>query len=389
MKSNWSEKEFGFETRAIHAGQEPDPTTGAIMTPITLATTFVQSSPGVFKGYDYSRAGNPTRTAYETCLANLENGKHGFAFASGCAAGATALHLLKAGDHVIASDDMYGGTFRLMDKVIRHNGIEFSYVDMRDPESTRKAMKPNTKLVWIETPTNPTMKLVDIKKTSAIAKAGGAWTIVDNTFMSPYFQRPLDLGADITLHSTTKYVGGHSDIIGGALICNDDAIAERLQFLLKSIGAIASPTDSYYAMRSLKTLPLRMRQHEANAKEIAAYLEKHPKVARVNYPGLKSHPQHALACEQMSGFGGMMTIDLKGGLAESRRFLESVRIFALAESLGGVESLIEHPAIMTHASIPADQRKALGIGDTMVRLSIGVENVEDLLRDLGDALAKV
>lgn len=379
---------LGFDTRAIHAGQEPDPSHGAIMTPIVLATTYVQQSPGVFKGYDYSRAGNPTRTAYEACLANLENGKHGFAFASGCAASTTALHLLKAGDHVIASDDMYGGTFRLMDKVIRHNGIEFSYVDMRDPANVKAAMKPSTKLVWIETPTNPTMKLVDIKKTAQIARAGGAWTIVDNTFMSPYFQRPLDLGADIVLHSTTKYVGGHSDIIGGALVVNDPTLAERLQFLLKSIGAIASPMDSYYAMRSLKTLPLRMRQHEANAKEVAAFLEKHPKVARVAYPGLKSHPQHALACEQMSGFGGMMTMYLKGGIEESRRVLENVRIFALAESLGGVESLIEHPAIMTHASIPPEQRRALGIDDSMIRLSVGVENVEDLLRDLGDALAK-
>lgn len=387
MKQDW--KNFGFDTRAIHAGQEPDPSHGAIMTPIVLATTYVQQSPGVFKGYDYSRAGNPTRAAYEACLANLENGKHGFAFASGCAAATTALHLLKAGDHVIASDDMYGGTFRLMDKVIRHNGIEFSYVDLRDVENFKRAIKPNTKMVWIETPTNPTMKLVDIKATSAAARAKGIWSIVDNTFMSPYFQRPLDLGADIVLHSTTKYVGGHSDIIGGALVCNDSAIAERLQFLLKSIGAIASPMDSYYAMRSLKTLGLRMRQHDASGREIAAWLEKHPKVAKVSYPGLASHPQHGLAKEQMSGFGGMMTIYLKGGLAESRRFLENVRIFALAESLGGVESLIEHPAIMTHASIPPEQRKALGIDDAMIRLSVGVENVEDLLRDLSGALEKV
>jgi cystathionine gamma-lyase len=388
MKSEWSPKQFGFDTRAVHAGQEPDPSHGAIMTPVVLATTYVQSSPGVFKGYDYSRAGNPTRAAYEACLANLENGKHGFAFASGCAASTTALHLLKAGDHVIASDDMYGGTFRLMDKVIRHNGVEFSYVDLRDVENFKRAIKPNTKMVWIETPTNPTMKLVDIKATATAARAKGIWSVVDNTFMSPYFQKPLDLGADIVLHSTTKYVGGHSDIIGGALVVNDDAIAERLGFLLKSIGAIASPMDCYYAMRSLKTLPLRMRQHDLSGREIAAYLEKHPKVARISYPGLKSHPQHALACEQMTGFGGMMTMYMKGGINEARRVLENVRIFALAESLGGVESLIEHPAIMTHASIPAEQRKALGIDDTMIRLSVGVENVEDLLRDLGDALAK-
>ena len=387
MKHDW--KNFGFDTRAVHAGQEPDPSHGAIMTPIVLATTYVQASPGVFQGYDYSRAGNPTRAAYEACLANLEGGKHGFAFASGCAASTTALHLLKAGDHVIASDDMYGGTFRLMDKVIRHNGIEFSYVDLRDVENFKRAIKPTTKMVWIETPTNPTMKLVDIKATTAVAKAKGIWSIVDNTFMSPYFQRPLELGADIVLHSTTKYIGGHSDIIGGALVCIDDGIGERLGFLLKSIGAIASPMDSYYAMRSLKTLGLRMRQHDTNGREIAAWLEKHSKIAKVSYPGLASHPQHGLAKEQMSGFGGMMTIYLKGGLSEARRFLESVRVFALAESLGGVESLIEHPAIMTHASIPPEQRKALGIDDSMVRLSVGVENTEDLLRDLASALDKV
>ena len=386
--SDWSKDQFGFDTRAIHAGQAPDEVYRGVMTPIYLSTTFVQPSPGVYNKYDYSRAGNPTRSAYEQCLANLESGKHGFALASGCAAGATALHLLKAGDHVIASDDMYGGTFRLMDKVIRHNGIEFSFVDLTNVENFKKAIKANTKLVWIETPTNPTMKLVDIKATAAAARAKGIWSIVDNTFMSPYFQRPLELGADMVLHSTTKYIGGHSDIIGGALITNDDAIAERLGFLLKSIGAVASPMDSYYAMRSLKTLPLRMRQHDASGREIAKMLSKHPKVARVAYPGLETHPQHGLAKEQMHGFGGMMTMDVKGGLAEAKRVLENVRIFSLAESLGGVESLIEHPAIMTHASIPAETRKALGINDTTIRLSVGVENLEDLLRDLNDALAK-
>ncbi len=388
MTSDWNPSKFGFDTRAIHAGQVPDATYGAVMAPIYLSTTFVQPSPGVYNKYDYSRAGNPTRSAYEACLANLESGKHGFALASGCAAGATALHLLKAGDHVIASDDMYGGTFRLMDKVIRHNGIEFSFVDLTVLENFKKAIKPNTKMVWIETPTNPTMKLVDIKATAAAARAKGIWSIVDNTFMSPYFQRPLELGADLVLHSTTKYIGGHSDIIGGALITNDDAVAERLAFLLKSIGAVASPMDSYYSMRSLKTLPLRMRQHDASGREVAKFLSKHPKVARVAYPGLESHPQHALAKEQMHGFGGMMTMDVKGGLAEAKRVLENVKIFSLAESLGGVESLIEHPAIMTHATIPPETRKALGINDTTIRLSVGVENVEDLLRDLTDALAK-
>lgn len=389
INKSGSQHELGFATRAIHAGQTPDPSHGAIMQPIVMASTYVQKSPGVHQGYDYSRAGNPTRTAYEQCIASLESGRHGFAFASGCAASTTALHLLKAGDHVIANDDMYGGTFRLMDKVIRHNGVEFTYVDMTNHENVRKALKPNTKMVWLETPTNPTLKLSDIRRVSAIARGAGAITIVDNTFMSPCFQRPLELGADIVLHSTTKYIGGHSDLIGGALITNDDAIAEKLAFLLKSIGAIAAPFDSYLAMRSLKTLPLRMRQHEINAKEVASYLEKHGKIERVIYPGLASHPQHALAREQMSGFGGMITFYLKGGLSESRRFLEAVQIFALAESLGGVESLIEHPAIMTHASIPAEARAQLGISDTMVRVSVGVENIEDLLRDLDQALAKV
>jgi cystathionine gamma-lyase len=388
MKNGWNVKEFGFETRAIHAGQVPDPSTGAIMTPVYLTSTYVQASPGVDKGYDYSRAGNPTRKAYEDCIANLESGKFGFAFASGCAAATTALQLLSAGDHVIASDDMYGGTFRLMDKVVQRNGVQFSYVDLTNVENFKAAIKPNTKMVWIETPTNPTMKLVDIKKTAAAAKAKNILSIVDNTFMSPYFQRPLELGADMVLHSTTKFVGGHSDMIGGALIVNDEELAKNISFLSKSMGGIASPFDAYIAMRSLKTLALRMRQHDANGREVAKFLEKHPKVARVAYPGLASHPQHALAKEQMHGFGGMITIYLKGGIAESRRMLEAVQVFALAESLGGVESLIEHPAIMTHASIPPEQRKALGIDDSMIRLSVGVENVEDLLRDLTNALSK-
>ncbi|MES2964481.1 MAG: cystathionine gamma-synthase [Bdellovibrionota bacterium] len=388
MKHDWNVKDFGFETRAIHAGQEPDPTTGAIMTPVYLTSTYVQASPGVHKGYEYSRTGNPTRTAYEACLANLESGRFGFAFASGCAASTTALHMLKAGDHVIASDDMYGGSFRLMDKVIRHNGIEFSFVDLTKVDTFKGAIKPNTKMVWIETPTNPTMKLVDIKKVSEAARAKNILSLVDNTFMSPYFQRPLELGADIVLHSTTKYVGGHSDMVGGALIVNDEELAKKIAFLSNSMGGIGSPFDAFIAMRSLKTLALRMRQHETSAKEIAVYLEKHPKVAKVVYPGLASHPQFALAREQMSGFGGMITFFLKGGMTESRRFLESVRVFALAESLGGVESLIEHPAIMTHASIPPEQRKVLGIDDAMIRLSVGVENLEDLMRDLSSALEK-
>jgi cystathionine gamma-lyase len=388
MEKNWDKSRFGFETRAIHAGQEPDPTTGAIMTPVYLSSTYVQESPGKHRGYEYSRTGNPTRKAYEDCIANLESGKFGFSFASGCAASTTTLHLLKAGDHVVAGDDMYGGSFRLMDKVIRHNGIEFSYVDLTKPENFKAAIKPNTKLVWLETPTNPTLKLVDIKKISEMARAKGIISVVDNTFMSPYFQRPLELGADIVVHSTTKYINGHSDIVGGALVTSDEEIAKKIAFLSNSMGGIGSAFDAYISMRSLKTLALRMRQHDTNGRQVAEFLAKHGKVDRVVYPGLASHPQHQLAREQMSGFGGMITIYIKGGMNSARAFLENVKVFALAESLGGVESLIEHPAIMTHASVPPENRKALGIDDAMIRLSIGVENVEDLLRDLSQALER-
>ncbi len=385
-KDSWTSEKYGFETRAIHAGQEPDPTTGAIMTPLYLSSTFVQESPGKHRGYEYSRTGNPTRAAYEACLANLESGKFGFAFTSGCAAATTALHLLKAGDHVVACDDMYGGTFRLMDKVIRLNGVEFSFVDLTNVENFRNAIQSNTKMVWIETPTNPTMKLVDIRKTSELARSKGIISVVDNTFMSPFFQRPLELGADVVLHSTTKYINGHSDIVGGALITSNDELGKRFAFLGNSMGGTCSAFDAFLAMRSLKTLPLRMRQHDANGREIANFLAKHPKVEKVVYPGLVSHPQHALAREQMHGFGGMMVFYIKGGLGAARKFLESVEIFSLAESLGGVESLIEHPAIMTHASVPPENRKALGIDDAMIRLSVGVESVNDLIRDLTQAL---
>lgn len=388
MEKEWSQKSFGFETRAIHAGQEPDPTTGAIMTPVYLTSTYVQSSPGVHRGYEYSRTHNPTRKAYENCMANLEGGKFGFAFASGCAASTTILHMLKAGDHVIAGDDMYGGTFRLMDKVIRHNGIEFSFVDLTDPENFSRAVKPNTRMLWLETPTNPTLKLVNIRKLSAMASAKGILSVVDNTFMSPYFQRPLEHGATIVVHSATKYINGHSDVVGGVLVTSDQAVAEKTQFLSNSMGGIASPFDSFLCMRSLKTLGVRMRAHETGAREVAKFLEKHSKVDRVIYPGLESHPQHALAREQMSGFGGMITFYVKGGLSAARATLENVKVFALAESLGGVESLIEHPAIMTHASVPAETRKALGIDDGLIRLSVGIENIEDLLRDLDCALSK-
>ncbi len=381
-------KELGFSTRAIHAGQQPDPTTGAIMTPVYLTSTFVQESPGVHKGWEYSRSHNPTRKAYEDCMASLESGKFGFAFASGCAATTTILHILKQGDHVIAGDDMYGGTFRLFERVLKNNGIEFSYIDLMKPENFDKAVKPNTKLVWLETPTNPTLKLVDIKKISASAKSKNIISVVDNTFMSPYFQRPLELGADIVVHSATKYIGGHSDVVGGVAVTSRADLAEKIAYLSNSMGAIQGPFDSFLCLRSLKTLPLRMKAHQENAMAVAKYLEAHPKVDRVIYPGLPSHPQHQLAKDQMSGFGGMITFYIKGDLNSARKFLESVRIFALAESLGGVESLIEHPAIMTHASVPVETRKALGIDDRLIRLSVGVEDLQDLLNDLNYAFDK-
>jgi len=379
---------LGFSTRAIHAGQSPDPTTGAIMTPVYLTSTYVQESPGVHKGWEYTRTHNPTRRAYENCVASLEGGKFGFAFASGCAATTTVLHLLKGGDHVIAMDDMYGGTFRLFDKVLKHDGMEFSFVDLTKVENFEKAIKSNTKMVWLETPTNPTLKLVDIKRISAIAKAKGILVAVDNTFMSPYFQRPIELGADIVVHSATKYIGGHSDVVGGVAVTSRQELADKLAFLSNSMGATQSPFDSFMCLRSLKTLPLRMKAHQENAMAIARFLESHPKVEKVIYPGLETHPQHALAKEQMHGFGGMITFHIKGGLESARKFLENVNVFSLAESLGGVESLIEHPAIMTHASVPPENRKSLGIDDSLIRLSVGVEDVQDLLHDLKVAFDK-
>lgn len=380
---------LGFSTRAIHAGQAPDPTTGAIMTPVYLSSTYVQESPGVHKGWEYSRTHNPTRKAYEDCVANLEGGQFGFAFASGCAATTTVLHLMKQKDHVIAGDDMYGGTFRLFDKVLKHNGFEFSFVDLSDPENFRKAIRPETKMVWLETPTNPTLKIFDIRKIASYAASKGIITVVDNTFMSPVFQRPLDLGADIVVHSATKYLGGHSDLVGGVIAMKRADLAEKLAFLSNSMGATGSAFDAFMFLRSLKTLPLRMKAHEKNATQVAQFLESHPKVEKVIYPGLKSHPQHALAQEQMMGMGGMITFYIKGGLPAARTFLESVNIFSLAESLGGVESLIEHPAIMTHASVPAEIRKALGIDDGLIRLSVGIEDIEDLLADVKQAFDKI
>jgi cystathionine gamma-lyase len=376
----------GFETRAIHAGQSPDKTTGAIMTPVFLTSTYVQRSPGQHLGYEYSRTGNPTRKAFEECLASLESGTHGFAFASGMAAIHTILNLLKTGDHVIAGDDMYGGTFRLFDKILKGHGFEFSYVDLTKPEEFSKAIRPHSKLVWLETPTNPTLKLADIAKISDIARARGLLTAVDNTFMSPYFQRPLELGADIVMHSTTKFINGHSDVVGGAVVVRDAELAEKLAFLSNSLGSIGAPMDAFLGLRSLKTLAVRMQAHAANGQKVAEFLEKHPQVERVIYPGLSSHPQHELARRQMTGFGGMITFYIRGGLTSARRFLESVKVFALAESLGGVESLVEHPAIMTHASVPAATREALGIDDRLIRLSVGIETCSDLLADLDQAL---
>lgn len=384
MKKNIS-RELSFLTRSIHAGQEPDPTTGAIMTPVYLTSTYVQSSPGEHKGWEYSRTHNPTRRAYENCIADLEGGKFGFAFASGCAATTTLLHLFKQGDHIIAGDDMYGGTFRLFDKVIKNNGVQFSYIDLTQPENFQKAITPQTKMVWLETPTNPTLKLVDIAAIAKIAKAKNICVIVDNTFMSPYFQKPLSLGADVVVHSATKYIGGHSDVVGGVAVTSRPELAERIAFLSNSMGGIAGPFDSFMCLRSLKTLGLRMEAHQKNALKVAQYLEKHALVEKVLYPGLSSHPQHELARKQMSGFGGMITFWIKGGLPAARSFLENVQIFALAESLGGVESLIEHPAIMTHASVPPEVRKSLGIDDSLIRLSVGIEDVDDLLWDLDQA----
>ncbi len=384
------DRKLSFETLAIHAGQSPDPTTGAIMTPVYLTSTYVQESPGVHKGYEYSRTQNPTRHALQDCLAALEGARHGLAFASGLAATDAILHLLEAGDHVLASDDVYGGTFRIFDKVYRRHGLSFSYADMSDPANVERALTPRTKLVWIESPTNPMLKIVDLAAVAAIARAHGARTVVDNTFATPYFQRPLALGIDVVAHSTTKYLNGHSDVIGGAVATNDPELHDRLKFLQNAVGGVSSPLDSFLVLRGLKTLHVRMDRHAENALAVARFLEAHPQVERVTYPGLPSHPQHELARRQMTGFGGMLTFVIRGGLGAARAFLENVRIFACAESLGGVESLIEHPAIMTHASVPRETREALGIADGLIRVSAGIERAEDLLADLerGFAAAK-
>jgi cystathionine gamma-lyase len=378
----------GLGTRAIHAGQHPDPSTGAIMTPIYATSTYVQESPGKHKGYEYSRTQNPTRMAYERCVADLEGGVAGFAFASGLAAAATVLDLLDSGSHVIAMDDLYGGSYRLFERVRRRSaGLDFEFIDLNDAKALKAALKPHTRMIWAETPTNPMLKLVDLAKVAAFAKKHELILVVDNTFCSPMVQRPLELGADLVLHSATKYLNGHSDMVGGIVVASNKALAERMAFLQNSVGAIAGPFDAFLAMRGLKTLHLRMKAHCANAMELARWLEGHPAIERVIYPGLKSHPQHALAKRQMVGFGGIITIEVKGGLRRARRVLERCQLFALAESLGGVESLIEHPAIMTHASVPAANRKRLGISDGLIRLSVGVEDLADLKGELEFALA--
>lgn len=379
---------WGHGTRAIHAGQSPDPSTGAVMPPIYATSTYAQSSPGVHQGFEYSRTHNPTRFAYERCIAALEGGSRGFAFGSGMAATATLLELLDSGDHVIAMDDLYGGSYRLFERVRRRSaGLDFSYVDLTDAGTLEAAIRPETKLVWIETPTNPMLKIVDIEAVAAVAHRHGLLVVVDNTFASPILQRPLTLGADIVMHSATKFLNGHSDMVGGILVVGDDAeLGERLAFLQNSIGAVQGPFDSFLALRGLKTLHLRMRAHCDNAMAVATFLDAHPAVEQVIYPGLASHPQHALAARQMDGFGGIVSVVLKGGFEAAKGFCERVELFTLAESLGGVESLLNHPAVMTHASIPPDRRDTLGISDALVRLSVGIEDAADLVAALGRAL---
>jgi len=381
------DKKRAFATRAIHAGQQPDPTTGAIMPPIYATSTYVQESPGVHKGYEYSRTQNPTRMAYERCVADLEAGTHGFAFASGMAAIGTILELIDSGSHVIAMDDLYGGTRRLFSGVReRSSSLEFSYVDMIDAAQVESALRSNTRMIWIESPSNPLLKIVDFRAIAEIAAGKDILLVCDNTFATPYLQRPLELGCDIVMHSATKFLNGHSDIVGGIAVTADDGLAEQLAYLQNSIGAVAGPFDSFLALRGLKTLDVRMERHCRSAVAIAAWLEQDSRVDKVLYPGLESHPQHALARAQMSDFGGIVTFFIKGDLADARRFLETCEVFALAESLGGVESLVDHPGIMTHASVPEKERAALGISDQLIRLSVGIEDLDDLIADLDQAL---
>jgi cystathionine gamma-lyase len=377
-----------IDTLAIHAGQSPDPTTGAIIPPVFQTSTYVQESPGKHKGYEYSRTQNPTRHCLEANIAALEGARHGVAFASGCAAAATLMHMFEVGDHIVCADDVYGGTYRLFDKVLTKSGLTFSFVDLTKPGALEEAMRPNTKAVWVETPTNPLLKIIDLAAVARTAHARGAKVLVDNTFMTPIFQRPLELGCDVVVHSTTKFLNGHSDVVGGMACTSDEALHQKLRFLQNAIGAVPGPWDSWLVLRGTKTLGVRMRAHDANGRKVAALLAQHKDVERVIYPGLPSHPQHAIAQKQMSGFGSMITFVLKGGLERARRFLENLQIFALAESLGGVESLAEHPAIMTHASVEPPKRKALGIDDGLVRLSVGIEDVQDLIDDIERAFER-
>jgi cystathionine beta-lyase/cystathionine gamma-synthase len=388
MRTPSSTRPLALDTLAVHAGQPPDPVSGAVMQPIVLASTFAQDGPGNHKGYEYSRSGNPTRKALEACIAAIEGGAHGLCFASGLSATATILHTLGPGDHVLCGDDVYGGTFRLLDKVMRPLGLDSTMADMQRPEAVRAAMRPTTKLVWMETPTNPMLKIFDIAAVAQIAKDHGAILVVDNTFATPVLQQPLSLGATIVVHSATKYLNGHSDVVGGALVTSDEALRERLAFLQNAIGAVPSPFDCYMVLRGLKTLGVRVRQQCASAGMIAERLARHPRFKRVIYPGLPDHPGRALAERQMKGFGAMISAELDGGVAEAADFLKRLEIFACAESLGGVESLAEHPAIMTHASVPEASRRELGISDGLVRFSVGCEAAEDLWADIEQALAR-
>ena len=378
-----------FNTKSIHMGQEPEPTTGAVVVPIFQTSTYAQPEVGKHLGHEYSRTSNPTRDAYQECIASLENATEAYAFGSGLGAISTIMTLFKAGDHVVSGDDVYGGTFRVFDKVFRDFGIEFSYVDTTDVEKVAEAITAKTKLVWLETPTNPMLKISDIRAIADVCKDKGVLLGVDNTFMSPYFQRPLDLGADMVMHSSTKYLGGHSDVVGGVVCTSNPEVGEKIKFSQNAMGAVMGPFDAWLTLRGLKTLGLRMERHEQNAKAVVQFLEEHPAIESVIYPGLPSHPGHELQKSQGDGFGGMVSVNLKGGLEEARRFCASTKLFFLAESLGGVESLIEHPAIMTHASVPADVRAELGISDSFVRLSVGVEHIEDLLADLDQALGSI
>jgi cystathionine beta-lyase/cystathionine gamma-synthase len=381
-------EQLGFATRAIHVGQEPEAATGAITVPIYQTSTYAQSAPGVHKGYDYSRTDNPTRTALQEALASLENAKYGLAFSSGMGAATTALLLLKQGDHVVSSRDVYGGTYRLFMQVLEQFGLKFSFVETSDLKALEEAMTKETRLVWIESPTNPLLRITDIRSAAKIAHDHGATCLVDNTFASPFFQQPLSLGADLVLHSTTKYVGGHADVVGGAICLNDRAPYDRLKYLQNAAGAIPSPFDCFLTLRGLKTLALRMREHEKNAIAVATFLKEHTRVQNVYYPGLSDHPGHDIAAMQMSGFGGMVSFEVKGGLVAAKGMLSRLEIFKTAESLGGVESLVELPAIMTHASIPKEERNKAGLSDGLIRLSVGIEDIEDLVRDLDRALTR-